>query len=108
MTRGILLSHALAVRGRRSVRDEEDVLNTHQAALIAFLLQEDNFIRDKHGVLCVRISCNRFMHNQGKGCGRGQILSTVISVLSAVRGSTKHAGERKISYWSAIRRRSDS
>jgi hypothetical protein len=31
-----------------------------------------------------------------------------VDVLSAVRGSTKHAGGRKISYWSAIRGRSDS
>jgi hypothetical protein len=31
-----------------------------------------------------------------------------VNVLSAVRGSTEHAGGRKTSYWSAIRRRSNS
>jgi hypothetical protein len=31
-----------------------------------------------------------------------------VNVLSAVRGSTEHAGGRKTSYWSAIKRHSDS
>jgi hypothetical protein len=31
-----------------------------------------------------------------------------VNILSAVQGDTKHAGGRKNSYWSAIRRPSDS
>jgi hypothetical protein len=40
----------------------EDVLDTihdgsYQPALITFLLQQDSFLREQHGILCVRVSC---------------------------------------------------
>jgi hypothetical protein len=37
-----------------------------------------------------------------------ELIPAGVNVLTAVRGSSKHAGGRKASDWSAIRRRSDS
>jgi hypothetical protein len=58
---GIFMTHALAGCGRRNVRDE-DVLYTitQQPADITYLLQQNGFLREQHGLLCVRISCILF------------------------------------------------
>jgi hypothetical protein len=43
---------------------------TNQPTLVTFILQQDVFLREQHGVLCVRMGCIRFMYNQCKGCSR--------------------------------------
>jgi hypothetical protein len=70
------MTHALAGRGRRSVRDEGDVLDivhgNHQPALATCLLQQDDFVLEQHDILCVRMSCIRSMYSQCNFCSRGQ------------------------------------
>lgn len=49
--------HAPVDRGRSTVWSEDDVDIVHpQPALVAFPLQQD-FARERHGVLCLRLSC---------------------------------------------------
>jgi hypothetical protein len=59
------MTHGLAGRGRRNVRDEDGVLDVvtiaHQPANVTFFLPEGRLLRVQYGVLCVRISCNLFM-----------------------------------------------
>jgi hypothetical protein len=55
---------------------------THQPALVIFLLQQDDFLRVRYGVLRVVISHMIFMYNQYKGCSQG----TNISVYNSLDG----------------------
>jgi hypothetical protein len=84
--RGTRVSHALAGCGRRNVRDEEDVLDVvhdnPSASTRHVLLHQDDFLREQLGVLCVRISCIRFIYNQCDSWSRRQTSpSTVCSMV---------------------------
>jgi hypothetical protein len=55
---GTLMPHARAGRGRRNVRDQGDVLDSaHQPAVATLLIQQEDFLTEQHGILCVRVSC---------------------------------------------------
>jgi hypothetical protein len=78
------MMHGLAGRGRRNVRDEDDVLDvvtiTHQPANVTFFLQEVRLLRVQYGILCLTIR-----NNQCKVCSGGQTFPPTVLSMSAMQ-----------------------
>jgi hypothetical protein len=74
-------------RVHRNLRETVTVVAhaTHQPALVIFLLQQDDFLREQHGVQCMRMSCIRFIYNQYKGCTSGQTSPSTVFSISVIQ-----------------------
>jgi hypothetical protein len=70
---------------------------THHPALVTFLLQQDDFLILRYGVLHVRISCIIFMYNQYKGSNFSVYSSfelwTSLSFSVVCCGLTRHCSQ---------------